>query len=286
MIALFDHYQLVLLGEDHWLRAAGDFYISLVTDPEFSRHANTVVLECGNSLYQPLLDRYENGVDVPFEQLAQVWRNTTKVMGWESPIYANLIAAVRNANLKLPAERHIRVIAADSPIDWSQVHDSRDYERAFGGNRFFASIIEREVLDKNRKALVIMGDNHFTRGGDSWGNDDVTDMIDKHHRHAAYVVLFASSFQASDPALRGPDPLFYALRGTHMGEQSFSNRRRAEDAADAALYLPSRGRLWPDWNALAADKTYFPELQRRHLIEFGCPLNLNTWKNLSRPCPR
>jgi hypothetical protein len=244
------------------------------------------VLECGNSLYQPILDRYENGEDVSFEQISQVWRNTTKVMGWESPIYANLIAAVRNVNKSLPPAQRIRVVAADSPIDWSQVHDSRDYEKAFGGNKFMASVIEREVFAKNRKAIVIMGDNHLTRGGDSWGNDDVTDMLDKHHRRAVYVVLFTTSFQRSDPALSGPEPLFYALRGTRMGEQFFPGNRRAEDAADGALYLPARGRLWPDWNALIADKAYYSELQRRHLIEFGCPLNLNTWKSLSRPCPR
>ena len=283
MIALFDRYPLVLIGEDHWLRAAGDFYNSLVSDPEFPKHANTLVLECGNSLYQPILDRYENGEDVPFEQIAQVWRNTTKVMGWESPIYANLIAAVRNANMKLPAAQRIRVLAADSPIDWSQVHESRDYERAFGGNKFFASIIEREVLDKNRKALVIMGDNHLLRGGDSWGNDDVTDMIDKHHRHAGYVILFASTVKVFDVNLSGSDPLFYPIQKTRTGAQFFSGGRRLEDAADAILYLPPRGRSWPDWNALENDPRY-AELQRRHLIEYGCPLNLDTWKHLTRHC--
>jgi len=90
-----DRYPVVLLGEDHWRREAGAFYISLVTNPEFPQHANTLVLECGNSLDQPVLDRYENGEDVPFAEISQVWRNTTKVLSWDSPIYANLIAAMR-----------------------------------------------------------------------------------------------------------------------------------------------------------------------------------------------
>ena len=113
--------------------------------------------------------------------MAQVWRNTTKVLSWESPIDANFIAAVRDVNHSLPAAQRIRVLAADSPIDWSLVRDGDDYEKAFGGDKFFASVIEREVLAKNRKALVT-------------------------------------------------------------------------------------------------------ELQRRHLIEVGCPLNLETWKRMSRPC--
>ena len=60
--------------------------------------------------------------------------------------------------------------------------------------------------------------------------------------------------------------------------------RRAEDAADAFLYLRNSGPVLPDWDALPADKTYFPEVQRRHLIEFGRPLDLEKWKRMQRPC--
>ncbi len=286
VISLFDHYPIVIIGEDHWLRANGEFYISLVSSPEFAKHADTLVLECGNSLYQAILDRYENGEDIPFGQISQVWRNTTKVMAWESPIYANLIAAVRDVNRGLPAAERIRVIAADSPIDWSLVHDSRDYEKAFGGNEFFASIIEREVLTKKRKALVIMGDNHVTRGGDARGYPNLTSMIEKRARHSIYVILADGLRTNSDPALRGTAPSLYPLRRTPVG-QEWSNGRRAEEAADAFLYLgASRAKVGPDWEALQSDIAYFAELQRRHLIEFGCPLNLETWKSLSNPCPR
>jgi hypothetical protein len=283
LLDTLDRYPVVLLGEDHWRREAGEFYISLVTNPEFPQHANTLVLECGNSLYQPVLDRYENGEDVPFAEISQVWRNTTKVLSWDSPIYANLIAAVRERNRALSPAQRIRVIAADSPIDWSRVHDQRDYAAAFGGNKFFASIIEREVLAKGRRAVVIMGANHVPRGGDSWGNTDVTDMLEKHKRHA-YVVLLTGPSPESDPALRVTQPSVYVLRGTRLGEQPYLNRR-FEDAADAFLYLgPTLGTWDPDWNAIQADSVYFSELKRRHLIEFGCPFNLASWKSHSRPC--
>jgi len=60
--------------------------------------------------------------------------------------------------------------------------------------------------------------------------------------------------------------------------------RRFEDAADAFVYRGHGGdAVPPDWNALQNDKAYFTELRRRHLIEFGCPLNLETWKRMSRP---
>jgi len=91
---------------------------------------------------------------------------------------------VRDVNHSLPAAQRIRVLAADSPIDWSLVVDGDGYEKAFGGDKFFASVIEREVLAKNRKALVIMGLNHVTRGGDRRGDPDLTSMIEKRSRHS------------------------------------------------------------------------------------------------------
>lgn len=284
ILRAFDQHPIVTLGEDHWLRAAGDFYIALVSDPEFRKHANTVVLECGDSLYQPTLDRYENGEDIPFEQISQVWRNTTKVAAWDSAIYPNLIAAVREVNKTLAPADRIRVIAADSPIDWSQIHDSRDYEKAFGGNQFFASIIEREVLAKSRRAVVIMGRNHVTRGGDRWGNADVTDMVEKHHHRLSYVVLFASAVGISDSSMRGPDPLLYPIQGARAGEQRYLDRR-LEDSADAVLYLPQRGRVRPDYGAIEADKGYFQEIQRRYAIVCDGAFDPKSW-TWERPCPR
>jgi len=284
VLSLFDRYSIVFFGEDHWQRANGEFYIQLIRDPEFARRAGILVLECGNSLYQPVLDRYENGEDVPFDEIAQVWRNTTKVLSRESPIHANLIAAVRDVNRSLPAGQRIRVIAADSPIDWNQVHNSREYEKSFGGDKFFASVIEREVLSRNRKALVIMGLNHVTRDGDRNGYPDLTSMIEKRARHSTYVIALTGAQPDSDPALRGTAPSLYPLHGTRLGQARYADRR-LEDAADAFLFLNHSGEIArPDWDALQNDKTYFPEVQRRHLIEFGCPLNLETWKRMDRPC--
>jgi hypothetical protein len=285
VLALFDRYPLVFFGEEHWQRANGDFYISLVRNPEFPKHANTLVLECGNSRYQAILDRYENGENVPFDQISQVWRDTTKVVGWESPIYSNLIAAVRDVNQGLPPANRIRVLAGDSPIDWSQIHNRQQYMEAFGGNASFADVIDREVLAKNRKALVIMGVNHVSRGGDRNGYPDLTSMVEKRASNSTYVVLLGGISAGPDPALRGTEPSFFPLRETPLGRVRYFGRR-AEDAGDAFLYLGDKGEMaWPDWNALQSDKAYFPELQRRHLIEFGCPLNLETWKRLAKPCP-
>jgi hypothetical protein len=38
-----------------------------------------IVVEWGNPLYQPILDRYIKGEDIPLPKLQQVWRNQTQV---------------------------------------------------------------------------------------------------------------------------------------------------------------------------------------------------------------
>jgi hypothetical protein len=74
----------------------------------FADHFNTIALECGSSRYQATLDRYTNGEDVSYEQISQVWRDTTKAVGWESPLYADLLATIRGR------QPGIAVSAADS----------------------------------------------------------------------------------------------------------------------------------------------------------------------------
>ena len=129
-----------------------------------------------------------------------------------------------------------------------------------------------------------MGLNHVSRGGDRGGDSDLTSMIEKRAHYSTCVIALTGAQPESDAALRGTAPSFYPLHGTRLGQQKYFDRR-FEDAAYAFLYLGHCGdAVSPDWNALQNDKVYFPELQRRHLIEFGCPLNLETWKRMSRPC--
>lgn len=285
LVRAFDKYPVVALGEDHWSRQAGEFYLTLVRTPGFADQANAVVLECGNSLYQPVLDRYMNGEEVAPQGLSQVWRNTTKVASWESPIYENLIRELREVNLKLPASHRIRVLAGDAPIDWSRVKNHSDWESALQGEEFFASLVEREVLAKHHKALLIMGVNHVTHGGNWFGRADVTSLLEK-HKHPVYVALLWGIPGNTDPAVKaGPVPSLSDLDGTRLGSARISGRQ-ADDLADAYIYLGRSEQIaLPDWAALQGDKAYWAELQRRHQIQFGCALDINRWNHREKPCP-
>jgi len=121
IVDAFDRFPIVAIGEGHSLRQAGDFYAALVRDTGFQRKVNDIVIEFGSRLSQPILDRYVNGEEVPLADLQHVWRNTTKVFAFESPVYAHLLKVVRDANRGLPKPHRIRVLAGDSPIDWTMV---------------------------------------------------------------------------------------------------------------------------------------------------------------------
>src|ERR1044071_4012482 len=70
----FDKYRIVALGEAHALQEEHDFIQSLIRNPAFADKVNDVVVECGNALYQNILDRYIAGQDVPLAEVRQVWR--------------------------------------------------------------------------------------------------------------------------------------------------------------------------------------------------------------------
>ena len=116
--------------------------------------------------YQPILDRYIAGVDVPFAEVQHVWRDTTvQQMCGASGFYEQLYPLVRSINQGLPAKHRLRIVAADPPIDWSKIHSYADLTPFFDRDGSIASVMESEVLAKHRKALMLFGVFHLLHGG-------------------------------------------------------------------------------------------------------------------------
>src|SRR6185312_12544569 len=57
----FQTHTLVAIGDDHGLAQEQDFYAALVRDPRFARQVGNVVVEFGDAVDQPILDRYLDG---------------------------------------------------------------------------------------------------------------------------------------------------------------------------------------------------------------------------------
>jgi hypothetical protein len=121
ILAALDEYEIVAMPEAHGMKDIDDFILSLLRNPAFPDKVNDIAVERGNSLYQPVLDRYIAGEDVPFAEVRKVWRNTTQAMCGSSGFFEQLFPLVRAINQRLPAGKRLRMLAGDSPVDWDKV---------------------------------------------------------------------------------------------------------------------------------------------------------------------
>ena len=81
-----------------------------------------------------------------------------------SGFFEQLFPLVRTINQKLPPNKRLRVLAGDPPIDWDQVKRLADLEK-IDRDANIASVMEKEVLSKHRKALMLFGVFHLFHGG-------------------------------------------------------------------------------------------------------------------------
>ena len=115
LVSAFDQADIIALGETHQWRLDTDLRIAVVRHPDFARKVRSIVVEFGSTTEQPTLDRYIRGENVSKAQLEQVWKTTTQAANgvWDSPVYAEFLAAVRDVNSRLPADARIRVLGGD-----------------------------------------------------------------------------------------------------------------------------------------------------------------------------
>ena len=161
ILEMFKTHDVVALAEgNHGNEQGHEFRLALIRDPRFAAAVNDIVVEFGNSLYQGVIDRFVQGEPVPYDELRKVWQDTTqRGTVWDRPIYEEFYRAVRDVNTKLPADRRLRVLLGDPPMDWYAPQRSAPART----DDFPASVIQREVMAKKRRALVIHGGMHLVR---------------------------------------------------------------------------------------------------------------------------
>ena len=169
LLAAFDRYEVVGMSAAHGNKDLEDFILHLIRNPALPSRVNVIAVECGNALYQPTLDRYIAGDNVPLPEVRKVWRNTTQTMCGLSGFYEEFFPLVRRINQALPPEKKMRVLACDPPIDWSNIKSPADYGRGQYLRRdvSIASVMEKEVLSKHRKALMLFGTAHLYHVGNT-----------------------------------------------------------------------------------------------------------------------
>jgi hypothetical protein len=276
IVAAFQQHNIVLIGEAHWLRQAGDFYMGLVRDSTFQETVQDIVVEFASGNNEPLLDRYVAGEDVPIEDVRHIWRDTTKTASWESPIYAEWLVVIREVNKKLPSDRRLRVLAGDTPVDWSRIHSHSDWIALGDNNISIANVILDQALKRKHRALVVLGSNHVTKSGDRDRADNATTRIESQYPGSTYVVLL-NTITTLDPTsqdlLRVSDrntPMLYELAGSPLEKTTGKDGLALIKKADALLYLGPPERLTlalPPKGTL--EPAYMKEVDRRSMIEWG-----------------
>lgn len=309
----FKTHPLVGLGEWHGLAQMLDFYVVLLRDPRFAKDVGNIVLEVGDAAQQGVIDRYVNGENVPYAELRKVWADT---VGWFPTVTfagsINIYSTIRDVNAKLPPEQRIKVWLGEPPIDWAAMKTKADWEPLVKQRDTHpAELIEREILAKNKKALVIYGAGHM---GIYTPNPVLRMLIDASHPGALFVVTPYVGYAQKDCAARferhikgWPTPsLVTPIRGSTLekdiwrkGCNAFAKPKELPDAAfnnsgpnnlglngDALLYLGPRKELvyGPRDPDILLDADYRAEMNRRMILRTGEPMGPpNTARNVPQP---
>ena len=287
---------LVLFGEEHGIGESHALLRALLRDPLLGQRIDDVVVEFGNPLHQELVDAYVSGAEVAPEELARAWRDTAVPLAWDSPLYAEFYAAVRAANAGKPAEERLRLVLGETPIDWSRVRSAADYAPFADRSGDFARTVEREVLARGRRALLVIGGMHVLRrdprnafAAELPAFPGVGQWLAHEHPGQSLALWSVPVAAAADPLVAAwPVPALLPLRGRALGTTTFGHvaptrvaiqreidgERRwvplarddwppMAEMVDALLWLgPTRTEV-PAPRALYEDTAYVEELRRR-----------------------
>jgi len=277
ILALFDKYEVVAMGAAHGEKDLDDFTLALIRNPEFPDKANDIAVECGNSLYQPILDRYIADENVPLSDVQQVWRNIAQPGCSFSTFYEELFPLVREINKRLPPNKKLRMLAGDPSIDLSK--DTGPSMGRISRDENIAFVMEKEVLLKHRKALMLFGLAHLIHGTPHSAvgiyEKDYPNVTYVIHEHFGFCIVSSPACRYNDELEKRmaswPVPSLVAIKGSWLGELSpgyspLAPERALPSMADGYLYLGPGGLLLFEHTAanIVMDKDYMAQLQLRY----------------------
>ena len=276
LVRAFERFPLVAFSEPrHGAAGTTAFLASLVRHPRFAGTVNDVVVEFGNARYQDVADQFVAGGDVSRDHLKQIWENTTVVTGvWTAPMYEAFLHEVRSLNQTLPADRRVRVVLGDPPIDWSDVRGPADEDMNDWRDAHFAWAVDEHVMKKGRRALLWIGGAHLSR--QVLFPDSLIHLLDRRFPGKTLVALSLDRNDVDDRVAsrlrQWPSLLAAPVRDTWLGRLESRavgwrlSNGTIEQNADVAVFWahPASG---PDETPrIDADSAAAAELQRRQRL--------------------
>lgn len=288
----FDRHSLVMIGEFHRSREIHALLQTLLHDPRFVCRADDVVVEFGNSRLQALADAYIDGTELTDQQRRSMWRETAVPLTWNSPLYEAVYASVREVNQRQLCDHRVRLVLADAPLDWARIHNVEDYRAFVDRDSAMATVVEREVLARGHRALVITGQYHVLRDvpSDLFDGPDaqvLVQRLERAHPGCAFVAVAVPVPEAAMVLKLPPPPSLTLVQGRvgradfglarsqwkapERGKQApetrnISGRRlRMRDVVDALLNLGGDHSVYPS-PTIYLDTAFQVELRRRASI--------------------
>ena len=164
ILDVWQHADLVCLGETHGSVLDGALRQALVEHPRFAETVDVIVIEFANPLHQDLLDRLVLDLEpLTREALRPIWRDAGLGEMWELPAYEAFLRSVATANARLPPAERLPVVGAALAIDWRAVQGAADLAPYRDRIGHFESVLRRQVLTPGRKGLAIFGSGHCER---------------------------------------------------------------------------------------------------------------------------
>jgi hypothetical protein len=218
-------------------------------------------------------------------------------------VYETFFRTVREINATLPAEERYRVLAGDIAVDWDTIRELDDLMPYFGTFRseHLFQVVRREVLGKNRKALLIAGGAHTSRrsmvrrrnSGLPWAEVSTGALLDLYYPGALFVIGALKKEEGFDYARLAsiPHGTLIPVAGTWLGSleaNMITNMRnydgtpftlygeaQIEDMVDALLYWgpPDDYIYTPPPAHIYQDDAYWNTLNQRSLMLRGQPMD-------------
>ena len=248
--AQLDAHPLIAIGEAHRSARFHRFLDGLIRDPAFICRVDDIVVEFGNSALQAIADRYVAGEAVAPAEKARIWRDTGQWLVWDSPVYERFFDTVREINASRLCPRPVRVLLGDPPIRWDEVRDAAAYRRFAERDESFADVVEREVLARGRRALLIAGSTHILKRhpAEYAGAPTLAEILERRHPGRLLAIL-----PTEDPRFVEPLGLGAARPLALIGGTPFARAPYARFAsATASMRVTVDGeRVWRPMNALS-----------------------------------
>lgn len=227
---IYDTHSLIFMGEWHRNAQQHEFLRALVRDPRFLCRTDDIVIESGNARLQPIADRWSAGEPVSEAELVSMYRETIVMFAWNAPMYRAFYETVRDVNMKRLCPHPVRLVLGDPAFDWAKIDNVEQLKAVADRDQFFADVVDREVLAKKHRALLISGALHALKSypkrdpgdTDGFAEPSAAELIEKKHPGAMFIVGLVTTPAAAETMKMPPPPSFRVVKGSALAKLNFS----------------------------------------------------------------